>query len=180
MAEIKSTLQLALERSQRMAISQEEREEIKQKELLKKATGMGHRYMEGTLSLSELQREIERAEEKEAKRTKEILLQQWIGAISLHRDNDRMLRGIAVLKGKGVDDLGKQLLEILSEHPRRKKEAEEALTVRKREELKAEGISGSAVVPVFEGTREWKQMLEPLETSAQEKLEEVRAALGRL
>jgi len=56
MAEIKSTLELALERTRRISISQEEKEEIKRKETLKKATGIFHRYMEDTLSLNELLR----------------------------------------------------------------------------------------------------------------------------
>ena len=48
MGEIKSTLELALERTRKLAITQEEKEEIKRQELLKKATGKGpsHEFKE--------------------------------------------------------------------------------------------------------------------------------------
>ena len=47
MAEIKSTLELALERTKKIAISEKEKEEIRRKKLLEKATGLFHRYREG-------------------------------------------------------------------------------------------------------------------------------------
>ncbi len=95
MAEIKSTLELALERTRRVSISQEEKEEIKRKETVQKATGIFHRYMEDTLSLNELLREIERIEEKARPMVRDPLLSQWIDAISLEAENEKLLRGIA-------------------------------------------------------------------------------------
>jgi len=83
MAEIKSTLELAMERTKKIAISKEERKEIKQKEILHKINGLFRRYMEGHLSLNEILKEIERMDEKTRPTAKEILLSQWIDALSL-------------------------------------------------------------------------------------------------
>jgi len=44
MAEIKSTLEIALERTKKITISEKEKEEIRQKKLLEKAKGLFHRY----------------------------------------------------------------------------------------------------------------------------------------
>jgi hypothetical protein len=44
MGEIKSTLDLAMERTKKISISQEEKEEIKRKEILQKVTGLSNRY----------------------------------------------------------------------------------------------------------------------------------------
>ena len=73
MGEIKSTLELAMERTRKLAITQEEREEIKRQELLKKATGLSRRYMEGHIPLHEVLREIERMTGQEKGKVKEVL-----------------------------------------------------------------------------------------------------------
>ena len=72
MGEIKSTLELAMERTKRFAISNEEKAEIKRKEIMQKATSLFNRYLEGHLPLNEILKEIERMEEKTAKAVKEI------------------------------------------------------------------------------------------------------------
>ena len=66
MGEIKSTLELAMERTKGFAVSEKEKDEMKQKEALRKATGLFHRYREGHLSLNDLLKEVERMERKTA------------------------------------------------------------------------------------------------------------------
>ena len=82
MGEIKSTLELAMERTKKFAISEKEKEEIKQKESLQKVTRLFHRYREGHLSLNEILKEIKKMEKKTATMVKELLLSQWIDALS--------------------------------------------------------------------------------------------------
>jgi len=103
MAEIKSTLELALERTKKMAISEKEKEEIRQKKLLEKGKGLSHRYREGHAPLSELQKEIERMDEKTSAAVKDFLLSQWIDALSLKDDNERLIKGIEWLKNARIE-----------------------------------------------------------------------------
>ena len=112
MAEIKSTLELALERTRKLSISQQEKDEIKRKETEQKAAGIFHRYMDNTLSLNELLREIERMEEKARSAVRELLLSRWIDAVSLEADPEKLLRGIESLKGRSVDEI-RRTLEVL-------------------------------------------------------------------
>jgi len=49
MGEIKSILELAMERTKHFATSEKEKEEMKQEEVLQKATSLFHRYREGHL-----------------------------------------------------------------------------------------------------------------------------------
>jgi hypothetical protein len=110
MAEIKSTLELALERTRRVSISPEEKEEIKRKESVQRATGIFHRFMEDTLSLNELMREIERIEERARPMVRDTLLSRWIDAISLEAENEKPLRWIESLKGRSVDEIRRKLI----------------------------------------------------------------------
>jgi hypothetical protein len=97
MGEIKSTLELALERTRNLVITQEEREEIKRQELLKKATGYSHRYMAGHIPMHEILREIERMTDQEKSKVKKLLLSQWMEALSLESDHGRLFDGIESL-----------------------------------------------------------------------------------
>jgi len=180
MAEIKSTLELALERTRRISISQEEKEEIKRKETLKKATGIFHRYMEDTLSLNELLREIERIEEKERPMVRDALLSRWIDAISLEAENEKLLRGIESLKGQNVDEIRWKLEVLRSEYERRELEAEQKVEIHLTEALRKEGIHGTAVVPRVKKSREWKERTRSVAQGLQGKVEACKEALKKL
>ncbi len=102
MGEIKSTLELALERTRNLSMTPEERKEIKRQEVLKKATGLSHRYMEGHVPLREVLREIERMTDQEKSKVKKVLLSQWMEALSLESDHERLFDGIESLRGMKV------------------------------------------------------------------------------
>ncbi len=180
MAEIKSTLELALERTQKMSISKEEKEEMKRREIAQKATGMFHRYMDDHLSLDGMTREIERMEERARATVRNVLLSQWIDAVSLDAENEKLLRGIEFLKGRNVDDV-KQKLEVLrSEYERETHEAEQNIGVRLAEALRKENIHGSAVVPHVRGSKQWKERMGPVEQAFGKKIEALKEVLRKL
>jgi ElaB/YqjD/DUF883 family membrane-anchored ribosome-binding protein len=179
-AEIKSTLELAMERTKKITISKEERDEIKQKESLQKVNGLFHRYREGLLSLNEILREIERMDQKTRTMTKEILLSQWIDALSLNEEDEKLLEGIEALKGQEMDEVRAKLHHLLSQYQREKDRVKEEVTGRSTEALRKDGISGSAVEPKIEGSKLWKKEMEKLDRSYQIKLDEIKEQLRRL
>ena len=180
MGEIKSTLELAMERTKRFSVSEKERDEIKQKEALRKATGFFHRYREGHLSLNDVLKEVERMERKTAATVKEHLLSHWIDALSLDDDNDRILKGVESLKGKSIAEVEQRFNRLFSQYQREKDEAKEKTGVQLVEALKKGGIWGSAVEPKFEGSELWKKENENLDRSYLIKLDEIKEELRRL
>lgn len=180
MAEIKSTLELALERTKNLSISEEEKEEIKKKEILLKASGMFNRYMEDYVSVGDVMREIGRLEGKAGALTREFLLSQAIGAISLERDNEKLLRVIESLKGRDVGDAKRKLASFRSEYEREKQEAAEEIMVRMEASLRQDGISGSGVVPRIQGSSEWEEKVEGLQQAFRERIGEIKKDLKKL
>ena len=174
MAEIKSTLELAMERTKKIAISGEEREEIKQKEILQKATGLFHRYTEGSLSLKEVEKEIGRLEEVTRIVVKEILLSRWAEALSLSGENERLLMGIESLKGRTVDPLREKVHDLLSRYREEKEKVKKEVRDRWVEALRREGIYGSAVDPSIEADPLWKKELEKLDHQYGIKLDKMK------
>ena len=177
MGEIKSTLELAMERTKKIAISKEEKEEIKRKEILQKVTGLFHRYREGLLPLNEILKEIERMEDKSATMVKEVLLSQWIDAISLNEEDERLLKGIEALKHRDVDDVKQKLHDLFSEYQREKEKVKKEVRAQSAEALRKEGIYGSAVEPNIEDGKLWKKELEKLDHLYGPNLEEIRQQL---
>jgi hypothetical protein len=180
MAEIKSTLELALERTKKMAISEKEKEEIRQKKLLEKAKGLFHRYREGHAPLSELQKEIERMDEKTSAAVKEFLLSQWIDALSLKDENERLIKGIEWLKNARIEEVPERFRHLLSQYQEEMEKMRHEARTRLEEALKREGIAGSAVEPNVEGDLLWKEAVENLDHLYGEKLEEIRKRLRNL
>jgi len=180
MGEIKSTLELAMERTKRFSVSEKEKEEIKQKGLLQKATGLFHRYREGHHSLNEVLKEIEKMEGKTAITVKEYLLSQWIDILSLDDDGERILKGVESLKGRSLAEVKEEFRHLFSQYQSEKEEAREKVKGQLIEALKKDGIWGTAVEPKLEGSEFWKREDETLSQFYRMKLDEIRERLRRL
>jgi len=180
MGEIKSTLELAMERTKKFAISEKEKEEMKQKEALQKATGLFHRYREGHLSLNEILKQIEKMEKKTAVTVKESLLSQWIDALSLDDDDERILKGIESLNRRSIDEVKQKFNHLLAQYQREKEKVKEKVRAQFTEALRKDGIYGSAVEPKLEGGELWKKENEKLDHSYGLKLEEIKQQLRAL
>lgn len=180
MGEIKSSLELAMEKTKKFAISDKEKEEMKQKEFMQKATGLFHRYRNELLPLNEILKQIERMEEETAIAVKKILLSQWIEALSLDDEEERILKGIESLEQRNIDEIKQKFYSLLSEYQREKEKTKEKAILQLIESLRNDGIYGSAVEPKLEGSELWKKEMEELSQSYNMKLEEIKGPLRSL
>ena len=180
MGEIKSTLELAMEKTRKFAISEKEKEEIKQREILQKATSLFHRYRAGHLPLNELLKEIEKMDKRTSTTVKESLLSQWIDALSLEENAERIFKGIESLKGRSVDEGKQKFHHLLSQYQKEKEKIKEEVKAQFITSLKEAGIHGSAVEPTFEGGEHWKIEKEKLDNPYGLKLEEIKEQLRGL
>jgi hypothetical protein len=177
MGEIKSSLELAMEKTKRFSISDKEKEEIKQKEVFQKATSLFHRYREGQLSSNEILKEIERMEKKARTAVKELLLSQWIDALSLDGEDERILKGVESLKERSIAKIKQKFHHLLSRYQGEKEKAKEKMRVQLIETLRKDGIYGSAVEPKLEGGELWRKENERLDQSYRMILEEIKQQL---
>ena len=167
MGEIKSTLELAMERTKHFTISEQEKEEMKQKEVLQKATSLFHRYREGHLSLNEILKGVERMEGRTATTVKEYLLSHWIDALSLDDDDERILKGVETLKGRSIDEVKQRFHHLLSQYLGEKE---------KLKELQSESIylqeeHADALERIKEFQEELREMKKALTKASQEREE---------
>ena len=180
MGEIKSTLELAMERIKKVAISEKEKEEIRQKEVLRKAASFFHRYREGHVSLNEILKEIEKMERRAGTMVKEYLLSHWTDALSLDDDNERILKGVESLKEGSIAEVKERFHALISQYQRDLEKLKEKMRLQLTEALKKSGIWGSAVEPKLEGSELWKKENGNLDCSYLIKLDEIKEQLRRL
>lgn len=180
MGEIKSTLELAMERTKKFSISNKEREEMKQKEVRQKAASLFHRYRDGLLSLHEIRRQIDKMEEGTATTVKQLLLSQWIDALSLDGEEEKIFKGVELLEQRNIDEARQEFRSLLSRYQREKEKVEEKVRVQLIEGLRKDRISGSAVEPNFEGSELWEKEIKNLDSFYQVKLDEIKEQLRRL
>ncbi len=177
MAEIKSTLELAMERTKRMAISKEEKEEIQRKEILEHAMVFFHQYKEGHLPLHELLKEIEKMEEGKKRRVKEILLSRWMDALSLNDEAERLLKGIESLKSRRIDELKEKHHHLFSQYQREKEAVQYRVKMELIGSLRGIGIEGDAVEPTIEGSTLWEKELGEMDSLYKIELEKLKEQL---
>jgi hypothetical protein len=163
-----------------MRVSEEEREEIKRKEIEQKVNSLSNRYIEGHLPLNEILREMEKMDKKTQTLVREILLSQWIEALSLNDDDERLLKGIESLKHRSVDEVKQKHQQLTSQYETEEEQVKENVKTELTEILRKDGIEGSAVEPNIEASSPWKKAKENLDKLTGEKLREIKEELKNL
>ena len=169
-----------MERSKRLAISDKEREEIKRREIEQKATGFFHRYVEGHLSLTEILKEIAKMDERTQAAMKEILLSQWMDALSLNDEDEKLLKGIESLKSQSLDELRGRLRGLSQNYSEEKEHVRQKIREETAVKLREMGIYGSAVEPNVTGNKAMEKLLEGIDLAYRGKLRDVKEALRKL
>jgi uncharacterized protein YdiU (UPF0061 family) len=142
MAEIKSTIDLIMERTKNLSLSEEEKTAIRRREAEGKARGWVQRYRDGLATLRDLKKEY--AEEKKAFPESEgIFRSVLLEHVEPAGENGavfELMEKVLKMKTEPVRELAEAYREELSRTVREGLEAE-------RESLRQKGISGAAVIP---------------------------------
>ena len=108
---------------------------------------------------------------------KELLLSQWIDALSLDDEDARILKGVESLKEREIAETRQAFHHLLSRYQTEKEKLKEEVRVQLIETLRKEGIYGSAVEPNLDGSELWKKENEKLIQFYGVKLDEIRQQL---
>jgi hypothetical protein len=177
MAEIKSAVELAMERTKGFRLSDEEIEKWKEEEIQAKAHGLVNRYLEVDFHLRDVERELEKFDPSQRQRLKSLFIHYLSAAIDLDRDNDLIFQGIESFREESKPFLQKLRALVRKYQERKGKEflkTEEDLLVI----LEHLGISGSAVQARVEGSPEWEEALAGFKPGFEEELKTIREAIG--
>ena len=153
MAEIKSTIDLIMERTKTLSASPEEREAFHRQEREKRIRALVQRLLDDSLSVDDVKGELEKEKKNgRAIEAMEHLKRALAGHVDPESDNDRLFRLIRELVGTPEEKLRADLLTGREECESWKNSVMQSL----RKDLEAKGIAGSAVLPHPEADPRWK------------------------
>ena len=171
MGEIKSTLDLVMEKTRHMNLSPAERNEKRAEDIGKALRGLVQKYKDGLLREEPFLDAFRGLEDVEGTPKDHMLLTEILNQMRIDDDPDARRAGLELLEfGCGRDTV--QLASILSEFEAEKDKAGANRTRELLERLlKRHQISGSAVVPNLEADAAFKNSLNRLRKTYTERLD---------
>lgn len=174
MAEIKSTLDLVMQKTRNLNLSNEEKQEQKKNEISGRIHGLLQKFMDQILDADRLKSEYQKLQKEYDLAGKETLVMEICSRIEPGKDNGALLGLLAEL---AVSDL-EGLISILQEFQTvQDTAAGERRKILKKRLAETKFISGSAVVPNLEIDDHWPKEAGRIEAKYNRLLDEEKARI---
>ena len=173
MAEIKSSIELAMEKTKNLVMDDEERRLSALRDTENKIRATLRRYLEGMIERDDVEKEIEEIKADEGLK-RFLLMDLLIEEFDIRSDNTRLLELFYIVNG-GLQESLKKELEMLQNKFKEEME-KRGMIIRERiaGRLKEMGITGDGVEPNIEEWDEWKEGLEEAGTVFKKRIAEWR------
>ena len=170
MGEIRSTLDLVLEKTRNLTLSEEEKRNLAREELDKKIRGLAGKCLDNLLPSERIREELESIESDDPDLPYKLFTVHLLAHVDLDVDMSAILS--ALKEVVGFDPAPLELLQ--QEYKAEKETARRSFAEETLSELDKRGVSGSAVVPNLDGIPEWVQFQRGLSERYREKIGELR------
>jgi len=171
MGEIKSTLDLVMEKTKHLSLSSKEKQKQEKAEVEKRINGLLQKYQDQALSTEDLNTEFEKLKKEFNLTDDTLLVDRILKELDLQQDNHRLL---ALLNIYCSQDL--QAIEsVLNEFQDELNATASYRMVQLREDLaQMHFISGSAVVPNLQADGTWQAEAGEIRSKFEAKLQEAK------
>lgn len=159
MAEIKSTLDLVMERTRNLTLSDEEKAAKNQEEFRKRLQGLVKRCLEGTIKQEEMRRDLSSLQDQYAISDDAFVCREIIDQIDFDLNNSPILAFLKAQRGIDTEPLETLLAAYKSES---RKAVADRMKDLKKELARNRGIRGSAVIPNPRADRVWKDNIDQI------------------
>lgn len=174
MGEIKSTLDLVMEKTRHMTMSREEREAQKADEIRKKLNGLIQKYTDEKIRRDQFLKEFEKLESIEIQTNEQLLRKEILDRIELEVESKSLLELLEFACGADIKDLKAVLQEYTS---KRDTARDGRIGELKKALYKEIGVSGSAVLPNLETDADLEEKLGSLRDDFRKRLEAEKARM---
>ena len=174
MGEIKSTLDIVLEKTKHLTLSEEEKAAQKQIEVKKRLKGLMQKYTDRLLSKKDLEKELEGLRKTHDLDPGKIFAHMLLANIEIDRKNEACLKllnetcGLNILELEAVGKAYQNEMKL---------EAEKRTKKIKNKLAKKRFISGSAVVPNLETDHKWQSTVRTVTNRYDQMLKEEKAKI---
>ncbi|MBW1708514.1 MAG: hypothetical protein JRJ73_01340, partial [Deltaproteobacteria bacterium] len=172
----KSTLDLVMEKTKDMVLSDEDKQEVLNRERENRACGLLLKLKQGQIKPDDLPQIIDKLEE-EAAPVKRMLLELMVEELSLGGENDSTLTGIRILSPSTTGDAVKRIEDLFQEYDQSVIDLTAVYRKKLLDDLKDQGISGSAVIPKVDQDPAWAEARAGMKTQFEARFNQVKSAL---
>ena len=167
MAEIKSTLDLVMERTRGLSLSDRERDEMRSRELQAKVKSVLERFVSEYQGIKWMRSELDGLGLGTSPETGKVVKSEILGRLSLTGENGRLFDVLEKVLGLDTKPYRKTVTEFRKAYTsERQKRSKQAL-----EELASLNISGTAVKPNLVSERGWIEKSESILSEFRQKAE---------
>ena len=166
MGEIKSTLDIIMEKTKGMTMSDEEKREMKKKEVSDRIRGLTQKFLDGIITYENLKEEIRPEDEDEKEMTLKAVTDILFPWLIPGEDNSTALRVMEIFDEIDVKSIEKIIVESEQEIENERGKFKNDLG----KKIKEKGISGTAVITNLNADKEWVQKVEDIKKEFSEKL----------
>ena len=155
MGEIRSTLDIIMEKAERVTVTDEERAAFMKSEVEGRVRGLLQKYLDGIINQDRLRAEVETMGGERYPVATATLKKECLGRIEPGEDNRPLLEVLESVIALDITPVNKLLLKYQQDQEEKRGHREAALKKR----LKNQGISGTAAVPNLKADPEWIRYL---------------------
>jgi hypothetical protein len=166
MGEIRSTLDIIMEKTKGLTMSEEEKRAFKEEEMTGKIKGLMQKFLDGVLDMERLKIQVVALAEKDEDMVKLMIREESVPRIRIGEDNERVLRILQEVAGLDTMSIRTALKDFKARLEKEKGVREKELI----KNLEKKGISGSAVMPNINADPEWSRYVSELRNEFQERL----------
>ena len=167
MGEIKSTLDIIMEKTKGLTVTKEEKETFRKKEAEGKVRGLLQRFLDGFIDLERLKNEIGDFGDKHDGIVGEALLRECMGRMAPGADNTKLLDALENALGLDIAPIQKILQDYNHDLEQQRINRQQVI----QKILEESGISGTAVIPNINADQNWIRYLSEMKKGFQEKIQ---------
>jgi hypothetical protein len=169
MAEIKSTLDIIMEKAKKFSVTEEERQGFKRQELEGKIKGLVQKTIDGILESQRFQVEVTALQAKDKDLVDQVLKEELVTRLELEENSQELLKMLEYVAGSASSGVRKVLADF-------EKKGEKQKEIRRKtllESFQKKGISGSAIVPNLNADPQWLRARSETRLQLQEEIRKI-------
>lgn len=166
MGEIRSTLDIIMEKTRGLSMSEQEKNAIKTQEMTGKIKGLIQKFLDGVLDIDTLKIEVTALTEEDQDMVERMIIEECIPRIRLGENNEPILK---ILEGT-AGSYGTPFRDILKGFEDRLKRDKAVREKELKQALEHKGISGTAVIPNIQASSEWVQYVSEMKERLKQQL----------
>ena len=168
MAEIKSTLDIIMEKAKKFSVTEEERQGFKRQELEGKIKGLVQKTIDGILDSERFQVEVTALQAKDKDLVDQVLKEELVTRLEVEQNSQELLKMLEYVAGSTSSGVRKVMADFAKKGEKQKEIPRKILL----ESFMKKGVSGSAVVPNLDADPEWARVRSEIRQQLQEEIRE--------